>query len=1208
MTEFLKNNPIVLRHCMLYAYLQHRYIYYYEFRNVIGKDVIDEKELRFWCSRFDQGRFDDNEKPLDNIVDILRNSKHALRACVMYESLRSQKPENYNESFCMYKSFVSVVGRSVMEYREFDFWFYRFLNREYDLNFERNNDKKVYELMDMPIDIMKYILEYLDIFDRTKLAKTSRSLHTFVEDQKLFHHTLKLVLDNNSVAISFGASASILYTGNHESCIKSFGNKLKIFNGVSLWEKGLMDHYSIVEIPKLHLDTFSIDCSLYPFRGHNPLMYDEISEESNDSDEFADYLNVKTLNLKVRFWHLLLTLLPSLKPGYLTTIDIDIDSYEPDEDVMGEVVEMEQWKQAKCLSMTSDFFRGPLHHLYHFKEFSIIYRQLSVMDVREMKEILFKSPEFEKCTIGISFENPIDVDAIRKEFGDAVQVVPPTTNLRNVFRNDKHALRACVMYEALRYQKPFKYNWQFKFLRNRQFLFNPSFFMYKQFCKVVGKDLMEYREFDFLYYRFLNEEFDLNIERDEDNKIYELIDMPIDVMKNVVEYLDIFDRTNLAKTSRSLQTFVKDQKLFHNELEFLLYDSFAQIKFGGGKEIRYEKRGNDCHRQFRREKLIENVCHWKHALQNFGRLLKYPKLHLNSLEIHFELNYRPSYYLVPYDSDSETVIEEIDELDKVLKSTHQLPVKKLTLKSYTLELLKRTLPTLKPGYLTTIVNNIYSDESEQALFEDVFEMEQWKQTKYFTMKFALFVSPLRHLYHFKEFSIVCRGLSVEDVREMKEILFKSPDFERCDLTLRGDFDTTVVGQVFGDATQGRFGRLVYRHAIPNSNEMSEFLKNNPLALRHCLLFEFLQSNSVEQAFTGFRDLAGSRVIENEDIQFWFNQFKQGKFDDNHGPTTNLRNVLRDDKHALRAFTWQLDRLRNPAFCSNAPFLMYEIFCKVIGNDVMKYREYDFWFYRFVNREFDLNYERDKDMKTYELTDLPIDVMKNFMQYLDIFDRINLARTSQSLHAFVEDQKLFHAALELQLDDRGAQIKFNCYENKKYYEGFGGDIASRWKQAFRDFESFLKYPKLHLYNLEIHHELGSRALDYPELEAENVARRNQELEAALKSIHQLPIKKLTLKSYTLNLLLKTLPIAKPGYLTTIEIDIDSDELEEAMMEEVTEMEQWKQAKYLKQSFLSFAGPLRYMYHFKQCEISYSDLSVEDVHSLQVTWVRKVLFAS
>ncbi|EGT43932.1 hypothetical protein CAEBREN_16633 [Caenorhabditis brenneri] len=123
----------------------------------------------------------------------------------------------------------------------------------------------------------------------------------------------------------------------------------------------------------------------------------------------------------------LLNILPKLKPGYLSTIEIRIHKLEGDK--MKRMVELEQWKQAKYFTMSgfhceNDFYVIPLFYLHHFKTFDVIQKQLSVEDIRQIKEILFNSPSFEYCLIRLI--NRFDTNLIRNEFGDAIEGRPDT--------------------------------------------------------------------------------------------------------------------------------------------------------------------------------------------------------------------------------------------------------------------------------------------------------------------------------------------------------------------------------------------------------------------------------------------------------------------------------------------------------------------------------------------------------------------------------------------------------------------------------------------------------------------------------------------------------------------------------------------------------------------------------------------------------------
>ena len=94
------------------------------------------------------------------MADFFKNNPTALRHCIRFEVLQGT---SFKEA---YSKFCKTIGEDFMEYREFDFWYYRFLNGEFDLNYEKDKDKKIYELMDMPIVVMEKIVDNLDFFDR----------------------------------------------------------------------------------------------------------------------------------------------------------------------------------------------------------------------------------------------------------------------------------------------------------------------------------------------------------------------------------------------------------------------------------------------------------------------------------------------------------------------------------------------------------------------------------------------------------------------------------------------------------------------------------------------------------------------------------------------------------------------------------------------------------------------------------------------------------------------------------------------------------------------------------------------------------------------------------------------------------------------------------------------------------------------------------
>ncbi|CAL2046884.1 unnamed protein product [Caenorhabditis brenneri] len=1502
MPDFFKSNPMALRHCLLYEYLRDNPVEqsFIALRMTVGPGVFKKEELQVWFNQFNQGIFDmeDGKEPIEDMIEVLRSDKYALRVCILYESLRFKTAERTysnshrwlnnlsihklrnNPSFSMYNSFCKVVGKDVMKYREFDFWFYRFLDGEFDLNYERDMDKKNYELMDMPIHVMENITEYLDIFDRAKLVQTSRSLRTFVEDQKIFVHTLKLDVSNHTTNVSFGKSVKLQYVKEYAACRKTFKNREEIFRGVAYWKQAIRDFKSILKNPKLHLDTLEIELKV-----NKGALFNDLQKA------LPHHLNVENLKLKEYSWGLLSKLLLIMKPGYLSKIDIHI--YNPKVDSMNTLFEIEQWKQAKYFEMDRACFIWPLHHLFHFKEFHVWLLELSLEDIRQMKEILFKSPDFEKCSFFVS--GGINMSIVAQEFGSALLEDPPCAKY---LRDDKYALRVCILYESLKYksgklsvpifevfanfckligdedvlkypefefwyyrflneefdlnyerdkdkksyelmdmpidimtnvveyldifdrfqlaktspslqtfvedQKLFhhilklridddvatisfdesdniRYTWkdvdcqeslhhweqallvlksilknpklhlnileidmdvdnqkvfngflflcqtssqtnqslsvtafstnfskendlmtdffikrpttlkhcllyeylhkgreernfdtfcmvfgdddarkkvfhlwfnQFKqgmfgfnddntpntkftdmrdVLRRRKYVLrfcilyevikyanvengyslsdlwpnsnlsdhklrcNPSFVIYNNFCNVVGEDAMEYREFDFWFYRFLNGEIDLNYQINKDKKVHELSDMPIDVMENIVEYLDIVDRMKLAKTSRSLQTFVEHQKLFHRYLDLELHSSRAIVSLGDQVKIEYIKSNTGCCKYFNdRKTSVEGACFWKKTLLDLKSILKNPNLHLNRLVIDLRLEDDPEFSL--------------DDFENTLMSLpNRLNVRRFFFQTDSQDALLKFLPYLKPGYLTEI--DIHSENPDLEWTTTVFETEQWKKTQYFRM-FNIHIYPLRQLYHFKDFDVSTVELSVEDVREMKEILFKSPNFESCLIWVLNDSGAKAIKEEFD--------------YLPIRIQMADFFKNNPMALRHCILYEYLRKSRVERVLDAFSIVFGDDVINKEELHSWFNQFEEGIFDINDGkePIADMREVLCSDKYALHTCVlyeslkykladresainslWPYSRLTINEIKSNPSFAMYKMFCKVVGNAVMEYQEFDFWFYRFLNGEYDLNYERDKDEKIYQLVDMPIDVMENVAKYLDIFDRVKLARTSRSLQTFVEDQKLFHHTLKLNVTSSTADVTFGGRVNVSYFRNHTDYVKffkmreelfqglPNWKRrAILDLKSILKNPKLHLNNLEVVMFASDK----------NVC---NDLEDALKFTHLLNVKNLILKERSWGLLAKIVPMLKPGYLATVYM-VSYDPKQDSM-NTVFETEQWKQAKNFRMEGC-FMWPLHHLYHFKEFTVELKELAVEDIRQMKETLFKSPTF--
>ncbi|KAF1754652.1 hypothetical protein GCK72_021215 [Caenorhabditis remanei] len=114
----------------------------------------------------------------------------------------------------------------------------------------------------------------------------------------------------------------------------------------------------------------------------------------------------------------ILSILPHLKPGVLEKIRIKMDVDFSDQ--MKKVVKLEQWKQAIELDMRKTHFEIPLENLTHFKRFSVFIPKITEEQVISIKETLFKSTNFESCTLNY-YEDELNLDYIQSKLGPNIQ-------------------------------------------------------------------------------------------------------------------------------------------------------------------------------------------------------------------------------------------------------------------------------------------------------------------------------------------------------------------------------------------------------------------------------------------------------------------------------------------------------------------------------------------------------------------------------------------------------------------------------------------------------------------------------------------------------------------------------------------------------------------------------------------------------------------
>ncbi|CAL2046887.1 unnamed protein product [Caenorhabditis brenneri] len=132
---------------------------------------------------------------------IFHGNETAIRACIYYEYL------NGMPIFDSYRAFCYKLGDDVVDYREFERWFYRFSDGKMDLEDEKcPSSKNDLNLMELPIEVIKEVIQNLDVMDRLILRKVCKSF--------------QILLDNSdpgvkSIALDFEISYASITYNNH---------------------------------------------------------------------------------------------------------------------------------------------------------------------------------------------------------------------------------------------------------------------------------------------------------------------------------------------------------------------------------------------------------------------------------------------------------------------------------------------------------------------------------------------------------------------------------------------------------------------------------------------------------------------------------------------------------------------------------------------------------------------------------------------------------------------------------------------------------------------------------------------------------------------------------------------------------------------------------------------------------------------------------
>ncbi|EGT31776.1 hypothetical protein CAEBREN_07667 [Caenorhabditis brenneri] len=196
----------------------------------------------------------------------------------------------------------------------------------------------------------------------------------------------------------------------------------------------------------------------------------------------------------------------------------------------------------------------------------------------------------------------------------------------------------------------------------------------------------------------------------------------------------------------------------------------------------------------------------KNSLIHLAHYLKNPKLKLECFSIGDKGN-------------GEECIRKLEAL--LLSLEHQISTKTFDHRDIPDTFFLVALKSFRPGVLEDMRGEADWDRLE--VINEIVGTEQWKQAKRFLGGNMLAFAD--GFAHFEEFDMVWEDGEMKDVVRLKQILFKSPNFEKCSIAVDDDTGAMASKIVFGDyllqeEDTSEF-KMTYHYPIPPSTDYFE---------------------------------------------------------------------------------------------------------------------------------------------------------------------------------------------------------------------------------------------------------------------------------------------------------------------------------------------------------------------------------------------------
>ncbi|CAL2043620.1 unnamed protein product [Caenorhabditis brenneri] len=357
---------------------------------------------------------------MKKISDFVKSDRKQILTCIQYEVL-GKLP-----IFESYRNFCDRLGDDVMDYIEFEFWYWRIYSGKTDFDYDRSQEPKKKTFSELPPEIFSKVVDELSPIDRIHTRQASRDLQLIVDSKKSDFTMMEFDISKKSFFCECGyfPSDRPVYTFDFRKqekgyIVNSQGITYKIgdkdfFDGVqNAW-------VAVFSNLKTELKRLKVIA--------NSMSYEEFSILLRDiSKQLKTQISVETLILLADLQEnsgseLLRHLMLLLKPGALQHIELEAAFGRVN---YAAIAETEQWKQAKTMKTEQHILAKAeeLPLFAHFDEFVQAFDEVTTTQLVDFVKILRNSENFIRCDIwnGFNAVNQFSVDDYATESDTGVR-------------------------------------------------------------------------------------------------------------------------------------------------------------------------------------------------------------------------------------------------------------------------------------------------------------------------------------------------------------------------------------------------------------------------------------------------------------------------------------------------------------------------------------------------------------------------------------------------------------------------------------------------------------------------------------------------------------------------------------------------------------------------------------------------------------------